>query len=168
MSGIQAPPIITIASKMGENYPSAIRSWIIKTRTRSRECPPDSHSVLRLKRTTLEVSCNDLLRDIDSWQHMFELLEVSAVKSERYRIEARSGLKGAYSHWVFESISLQGVPSRNTFVVWIGEEDFTADKLTRSCFVNIASFARKMGRASELILVLPTDHLCKGMKNQEV
>lgn len=93
---------------------------------------------------------------------MFELLEASAVMSERYRMEARSGLQGARSHWVFECISLQGFSSRNTFVVWIGEEDFTADKLTRSCVVNIASFARKMAKASELILVLPTDHNSKG------
>jgi hypothetical protein len=91
---------------------------------------------------------------------MFELLEVHSVKSERYRMEARSGLQGSQSHWVFQCLSLQKptTSSPTTFVVWLGEEDFNADKLTRSCFVNIASFAKKMAIASELILVLPTDH----------
>ena len=87
---------------------------------------------------------------------MVKILKLSTNKFKQYEFEARTGLNGQISLWVFPCILDQ---VKEKFYIWMDE--VTIDKFTKSTFMNVAGFAEENG-AKELVLVQKRDHPQKG------
>jgi hypothetical protein len=67
--------------------------------------------------------------------------------AKMFEIDSRIGLNGSQCHWRVPSMYDK---DSQRFYVWLG--DVSIDKVTKSTFLNIVSFAQNCG-ATEMVLV---------------
>jgi len=93
---------------------------------------------------------------------MINLIKLAEDKYKLYELDSRTGLNGSKC---LESFPCMMDEEHNNFYVWLG--DITIDKLTKTTFLNIVSFAEKAG-ASALILIQNRNHAQKCKSSQSL